>query len=628
MSERYKKLYHLEHRLHAARAPILIESGALLLEQQSNALLCQLCFRNIQDQPVKSLRAVVQLLDARGKSLGKPVDHRYLDLDLKREDICGKDSALVLPSCQAASFTVRISQVSLADGQVWADEDEPWAPLPDQIAPDDESLSPAEARRCRRRYGADCAGLPLDAGELWFCSCGAVNAESEARCHRCRRRRSALLGAGSPARSPEDLEEESIHAWKEPEEPAPRRRRGGLAAGIAAVLLLGVLGVLLYPRLKPMVEAPLSAGISLPVETVAPVSTPDPCLEDYERALSLQAQAEGAEPEEAPARFEQAALAFEELGEYRDSAQRAERCREELLERQNAILRGEYEDAEALLEEGSYLAARSAFLALGEFEDSADQAKEAMYRKALALYQYVDSHDVKGFTACLSLEEDGESLVALPREQLLRLGSAGTRELEACFGRDPVRFVAQDTADETMMELENAVAGIFFSLGDYRNSTELSLLLPEMIDRSDEFYALCAAGDLAGAREWLRGWNKPFEDRELWLERLERYLPFCQNWGLVVGDPSLVPMIGGEKEKVYGFRIQVSLEKDGAVIRFLLHDGDETGPELLGELDDARYPRSEDGRQYLLQLNPGGNLCILLLRDGATAGAAEFAPEG
>ena len=87
MSERYKKRYYLAHRLYASGAPVLIESGALLYDASSNAALCQLVFRNIQDKPIKALRAVVQCLDSRGEALEKPVDHRYLDLELKREHI-------------------------------------------------------------------------------------------------------------------------------------------------------------------------------------------------------------------------------------------------------------------------------------------------------------------------------------------------------------------------------------------------------------------------------------------------------------------------------------------------------------------------------------------------------------
>ena len=77
MSERYRKLYSLEHRLYSSHAPVIIESGALLLEQRCHAFLCQICFRNIQDKPFRSIRSEVQMLYKDGMPLGKHLDHLY-----------------------------------------------------------------------------------------------------------------------------------------------------------------------------------------------------------------------------------------------------------------------------------------------------------------------------------------------------------------------------------------------------------------------------------------------------------------------------------------------------------------------------------------------------------------------
>ena len=154
MSVRYKKLFSLEHRLYASHAPVLIESGALLLEPESDTLLCQLCFRCIQDRPVKAIRAVVQMLDAQGMPMGKLVEHRFQDLDLKREEVCGRDMAIVLPSSEAAAFSAKVLQVSFADGEVWA-EKAPWESLPEQYSLDDHFVSSEEVFRYRRRFGED-----------------------------------------------------------------------------------------------------------------------------------------------------------------------------------------------------------------------------------------------------------------------------------------------------------------------------------------------------------------------------------------------------------------------------------------------------------------------------------------
>lgn len=638
MSERYKKLYHLEHRLYASQAPVLIEAGALLLEQRSNALLCQLCFLNIQPRPIKALRAQVQMLDARGEPLGKAVDHRYLDLDLKREEECGRDSAIVLPSSQAASFTVRVTQVNFADGEVWAEEDAVWAELPDQLLLDQAYEDPKEREHFLRRFGRDSLYAPLRTEELWFCTCGAVNPILDSRCHRCRRRRSALLGREAAPLSPEDLEESSFLAEERRPAPTPPRKRG-LLLGTCALVLLAVLAVLLLPRLKALTAggsaAPVSAQASQPAaqeddasgteqQAPAPAPTEDPRAEDYARAEELERQAGAAEPAEAPALYLSAAEAFEALGDYGDSAERAESCREETENRRGVLLKSQYDEASALLEAGQYALARQAFLALGDYEDSAELAMEASFRKGEALFRFLNSHSVKGVTAVLSMEAGQESLVALPRDQLLSLGSAGVEELRACFGADPVTFLSSEDSECPRQPLEEAAAELLHGLGDYRNSAEMAALLPEMIDRSDEFFALCAAGDLDGARAWLRAWNRPFEDRELWMERLDRFQSFCGDWDLLLGDPNVVPSIDGLSDKVFSFRIVVILTPEEARLRFLLYEGDETGPELSAGLDDTRFSLYVDNLCYLAQLNTSGSLSIAIMRDGAAWRGAEY----
>lgn len=651
MRERYQKLYHLPRRLYASGAPVLIEAGSLLLEQASGALLCQLCFRSIQDRPIKALRAAVQPLDDVGRPLGKPVDHRYLDLALGREEEFGRDTAILLPAGQAAAFTARVSQVSFADGEVWTDEGLAWEELPQQPALEEFCGGEAQADRFRRRFGQDLRLAPLEAGELWFCACGAVNPIDKGRCHRCRCRRSALLGRNAAHPSAEEREEARFHA---PQPGGTARRRRALLLGAGAVVLLGLLAILLLPRLgetaaptAPESPAPADARRDAYEAALALLDAGElddaedafRALGDYEdsadylslvipyrRALVLQDMADYAPLEDAPRLYEQAAAAFEALGDYEDCAKRAVQCREDLADQLLTLAQSDYEDAAALLESGRYADARAAFLALGDHEDSADLAREAVYRKALALYEFAAAHSVRGVTAALTLEPGRENLVALPREQLLTLGEEGLRELAAAFGGDPVRFVAPDSQAEAMPPLEEAVAQLLRPLGDYRNSAELAALLPELIDRSDEFFALCQAGELEAARDWLNAYTGPFEGREQWLARLDEYLPLCRGWTLYSGDPSLVSQIAGEGEHCYTLQCRVILREDGAVLRFLLREGDTEGPELFAEPGESRFLLYEGKYVYLAQRNASGSLSIIKLQDGDIIGGAEYTP--
>ncbi len=629
MSERYRKLYSLEHRLYSSHAPVIIESGALLLEQRCHAFLCQICFRNIQDKPIRSLRAEVQMLDKDGMPLGKPLDHRYQDMELKREEDCGRDVAIVLPSPLAASFSVRVSQVVFSDGEVWTDEGAPWEPLADQDALEERYSRTGDLNRFLNRFGQDCSFAPLETEELWFCACGAVNANADSRCHRCGRRRSALLGKGAEALSPEEQEEASFHAASYPEPPSPWPVRW-IIAGASLLLLAVIVGLLMLPRLKSsMQESRVKetqqqqnlAAEELPVSGEQPHDKQE---EAYRKALELQVRADNASLEEAAALYEEAAASFEALGEYEDSRERAEVCRSAPEKRREAQLEADYWSAVVLLETGDYAKARAAFLALGDYQDSADQAKEAVYRKALALYRYVDENDIRGLTALLSADTEKESVVVVSEAQMLRMGSGGFEKLKACFGKDPVRFTAEDPAEEPLQPLPLAIIPLLRPLGDYRNSAELSAQLPEMVDRSEEFFILCGAGELEAARDWLEAWEKPFDDRELWLERVERFLPFCGDWTMRAGDPSLVSQMLDSGEKIYDLRCKVLLRRDEAVLLVLLHEGDTTGPELSTELDGSQFVLYTDRGDYVMQLVPSGSLTLNKYQGGSGVGGVEY----
>ena len=666
MQERYKKLYHLKRRLYASDAPVIIESGALLLEQNSNAILCQLCFRNIQERPIKALRAVVQLLDERGRPLGKPVDHRFLDLDLKREEEYGRDTAIVLPSERAAAFTVRLSQVSFADGEVWTDEDSPWEELPRQLSLVEYCGGEEAAARFRKRHGENCSFAPLESEELWFCPCGAVNPIGESRCHRCRLRRSAVLGRAAMAKPGREGEETRFSPKKRGEKKPLDGKKRALLIGAAGLALLALLAILILPRLKsaPAAEearptpadSPEKAADTEPRDEQEEAYVQALALLDageldaaeeaflalgdyrdsedylarvipYRRALLLQEMADYAPLEDAARLYEAAAEAFEALGSYEDCAERALLCRQQQEEEYLNLAEAQYDEAVALLNNRCYTQARSAFLAIGEFRDSRELADEALYRRSLAIYDFLTQHRLVGVKASLSADPDTESVVALSREQLLELGSQGVEELTAAFGQDPVRFTTEESTMGSLQPIEQELAEQFAGLGEYQDSAELAEKLPEMIDESDAFFALCAEGELEEARSWLLAYEKPFEDRELWLGLIDRYLPYCRSWNLFAGDPSLVSQAEGGVEKFYKFHCQVLLTRDGAVLRFLSDEGLESRPEMSAELGDGRFMTQIRSTGFIAQINTSGSLTLVKLEDGKVIGGSEYVPE-
>lgn len=609
MSEQYQKLFQLEHRLYASRGPVLIDSGLLLLEERSGSVLCQLCFRSVQDRPIKALRVEVEMLDELGFPLGRSVSHRYQELDLKRDSVFGKGRAIVLPDPHTRAFTVRVSQVSFSDGEVWTDEDVSWTPLPDQQLLEDAFESEKQQEQFVRRFGKDSQYLPLETEELWFCTCGGVNHNTEARCHLCQLRRSALLGKGASPEDPEDAE------FQEPDSPREKRGRGKrVVLGIILVLLLAALATVLLPRLKAALaeKAAPPAAEETTVETAAePEAAAEPAAEPTPEPTAEPTPEPTAEPTPEPTPEPTAEPTPEPTAE--PTPEPTAVPEETVVEPQKDPKAEDYTQAKAMLEEGRYAEARQAFLDLGSYEDSKDMAKEAVYRKCTALLQFLEDHPLKGVTASLSMEPDEESLIFIPRDQLLTLGTEGLAELNACFGQDPVRIVSEDEADALTTKLEVAAAEMLESLGRYRDSARLATQLRDGLNQEDAFFELCAAGKLEEARDWLNAWDKPLEDKDLWLERINRFLPYSGDWKFNVGDSNLVSYIGGGSDKNYSIRCVVILTEEEAILRFLIHPGDEEGPELHCQLQETYFYKD----RYLAQINPTGNLIVAYYPEGS-----------
>ena len=131
-------------------------------------------------------------------------------------------------------------------------------------------------------------------------------------------------------------------------------------------------------------------------------------------------------------------------------------------------------------------------------------------------------------------------------------------------------------------------------------------------DTGNAFFALCAAGDLEGARDWLNNPGNSMADRELWLARVNRFLPYAGDWKLNVGDRSLVSYIGGGQDANYKVTCVVILTEEEAILRFLVHPGDTEGPELRCELDETYFYKD----RYVAQINPSGNLIVALYPAG------------
>ncbi|MDE7262355.1 MAG: hypothetical protein K2N78_09935 [Oscillospiraceae bacterium] len=429
MSERFSKLFALPEDLYCPGAPVMIAAGALQKDNETGRVLGQLKLRNIQEKGIKAVKVRVSPFDTAGKPLGGAVEHQYLDLSAARDADFGQKSAIKLADANTRSFTVAVAEVVFTNGSVWSGSGGTWEPLtpPDTLQ---ETLEDAElVKQYQLKYGEDCKYQTRREHDLWFCACGAVNRESEGRCHRCGKDPSLLGKTDLEALKKERdqrLTEESKRAAEAKAAAVVQAKKMKKIALIAAPILLVVIiaGVFLSDYTKKndaynaaaalledrQFDEAMGAFAELEnfkdsheqayqnaayqkalyliecAETdnkdglkVSTQTEPRPKTEDGKDAPDTAAPAQSASADDgtrpssaenttALKCYRKALTVLKKLDGYKDSAQKIQEVNTAI---DAAILEADYQDAIALLEDQEdHPAARVAFEALGNYKDS------------------------------------------------------------------------------------------------------------------------------------------------------------------------------------------------------------------------------------------------------------------
>ena len=647
MADRFTKLYVSETIPYVQDMPVLLMAGSLLRDAYSGELVTQLRLHSLSEIPIKAITVLIHMLDISGEVLEPEVRHQYLDLKLLQDDEMGRDTAIILPRRDARSFLATVEEVIFDDNSRWqsgADTSLEHLPKVQKLeeAYGDEQI----AEQFRIAFGPDCRYMPAAESDLWFCTCGAVNRSNEDSCHRCRRVRTALLNVNTDSLRQEAstrLVQEEERLVEEQAEARERHKKWLKAAVIILPLLILAAGLLkVMPgyvqqrRDYRNAESMLAMGYyEQAAEAFSALGNYRDSMEQaqknvpYQRALHLLASADADDAsalrlighsradlsEQVTAAmllYQAASTEFESLNGYRDCANCILRCQEGIQEQKHAVLQHAYDRAMQLLEEQNYSQARLQFLALETFENSADMAKEAVYRKAYGLYEYICRYDVRQVYADLSISPDRGSSFVIPKDAALSMGSQCVTDLYEACGNDPADVNLADEHGQSMKPLAVCVTELFEELDGYRDSTGCITGIRDATDYTKDFFMLCETGDLNSALEWLDTYEGEFGDRNIWKSRLQLYLPFCTSWSLYSGDATVIPLTVGRGNRCTSCSTRVLIRDGAPILRLSANDGEEYYFDLYAEQDDTLFINYDNPAfRYVLVINNVGRMSYI-----------------
>lgn len=343
MSERYQKLFALSENLYAESAPLLIAAGALLKDNQTGKVLAQIKFKNISAKTIKAVKVSVKAYDVSGAELQGVAEHQYLDLSAARDTEFGQKNAIILPDKVTRSFTCECKSVIFSDGTNWEAGGAEWKPL---IQPQalQKRLGGLSAQY-KRDIVKQAQFVVTDDRDLWICTCGAINRQSEAKCHACHGEKTALLAAlDMEALKNHNAEHNRAEAERKEKEAAEATKKRAKTKKISIISAACAVVVI--------------AAIVVITQVVVPSGK-------YNSAVALMNEG----------KYQEAIAIFSELDGYGDSRIKIDEAKNEK----------EYQEAINLLNNGNFEEALKEFEDLSGYKDSADMLSETKYQWAISL---------------------------------------------------------------------------------------------------------------------------------------------------------------------------------------------------------------------------------------------------
>ena len=345
---------------------------------------CRLLLYNLSDKLVASMQVTLAGYDANGEVLSRQVE--------RAQDVNGESKSTfevliqMEGGAQSSGMELVIEKVWFDDGTIWRRGNAHLSEYVPNTLPNNRRLE-----MLRFVAGSDAVGYPQDQGALWLCVCGRANAASESSCRRCQREKLEVFEKFNQSAIEEMVESREkeldqiahrarIQASQQQLEREARlkrkklRRRRVILSTLATVLILGgAYGVYFhgipyyrYYRASQQLDSGLYGEAKAAFAQMPGYLDADALVKksDYLQAVSdLKTGTE--------ASLLNAQEIFVKLGDYENSALKAKEAM--------------YARAEKMLQAGKYDDAAALFEAVPDYSDARVRRQNALYEKAMAL---------------------------------------------------------------------------------------------------------------------------------------------------------------------------------------------------------------------------------------------------
>jgi hypothetical protein len=262
--ERYFRLQELILNSFNLNAPVEIEKGALLLDNETKSVILQLKINILIDniKLVSSVRFSINGFDDAGDEIEGfcPYYYTFRDIYILAKKTFGDRTAIVLDP-KVRKVNVAIGRVVFVNGTIWENNNREILP-PKQRNLNTLSLELLEQlEREKDNFPAEKVDtfryFPQQEDDYWLCTCGRPNRKIGAHCCRCGIRKDRQFSTINITNLQKNLEEynERINTIKEERERDQKRKQKNrwkiLFSSIAAITIISAFVYFLFlPTIK------------------------------------------------------------------------------------------------------------------------------------------------------------------------------------------------------------------------------------------------------------------------------------------------------------------------------------------------------------------------------------------
>lgn len=500
MESRYQEMLRLSKSAHQDGCPVFLEAGALLRDNVSGKMLAQLRLKNLSAHNVVSCKVEVRASAVNGDPL-EGVTYQFMDITIGNDQVFGSKTPIYLPDENTRRIEVIIREVVQEPFRVWTAQSDAVSVMPAAARLSTVLEDERHIARYAARVGTPCDYVPQLQQGLFLCTCGKVNLAEDGACVKCGRTYEELSKALDPdairAEVEEQLrieEEQRLEAERAAEIARQEREKSEAEAAEARRVRMEAA----RKKSAKIAKIAIPSVIVVVLAIVLTVMVIIPATENgsaYKAAANLLA--DGA--------YLDAEQAFLALGDYRDSSDRAKECR--------------YTYADSLRLNGNFEEAIAEWENLGDYSDSAQRAVDALeewkgadYQDALALKEAGEYISAADAFALLGDYKDAASL----QQDCLEL-QKGMDYAAAMAAADAGDFVtamdgflalgSYEDAEALYINAAYAHAEALYTAGNYLDAAEYYRIAIEIDDAEEKAIhstyqhgiQLCEAGEYAAA---------------------------------------------------------------------------------------------------------------------------------